>query len=599
MLTARIQSLPDHLSLSPYQPYPTGHDRGFWNRLPKEIRETLIRTGEAYLNTDYQPLKASDFMEYTRKGNRVRYEDILFGKRIQFNHLVLAECVEYKGRFLDDIINGIFSICEETAWQLPAHNTYVRDTPALPLPDTRRPVLDLFAAETGAVLATALYLLGEKLSKVSPTICAMVEDALNERIFRPYLEVHFWWMGDPFSHMNNWTAWCTQNVLLAAALTHQPPKRLKEMVKKSAKSLDYFLDEYGEDGCCDEGAQYYRHAALCLFQAMDIINTLTGGALTSCFHHTKIQNMAAYLVNVHVKGPYYINFADCSPIAGRCNAREFLFGRMTNQPALTAFAASDYRESEDPLLQSEHSLFYRLQSIFTAAELQKFPTEPTVPRDMFYESAGVFLARDPIYCLAVKAGDNDDSHNHNDTGSFTIYKNGRPMLIDVGVESYTRQTFSPERYEIWTMQSRYHNLPSFQGIIQSPGAQYKAHDVTWEFLPDRSQISMDLAAAYDDDRIQSYCRTAVLHKGSHIAITDWARTEGLETVLSLMTCEKPFWKENTLEIGTLGTCHIEGAAAVTVEEIPITDKRLKQAWPHSIYRCLVALEQDFLRLTIR
>ncbi len=41
-------------------------------------------------------------------------------------------------------------ICEESAWQLPAHNSYIRDTPQLPLPDTTRPIVDLFAAETGA-----------------------------------------------------------------------------------------------------------------------------------------------------------------------------------------------------------------------------------------------------------------------------------------------------------------------------------------------------------------------------------------------------------------------------------------------------------------
>ncbi|MFR2781088.1 MAG: heparinase II/III family protein [Clostridium sp.] len=78
---------------------------------------------------------------------------------------------------------------------------------------------------------------------------------------------------------------------------------------------------------------------------------------------------------------------------------------------------------------------------------------------MFYPSTGLFIARDSRFCLAVKAGDNDDSHNHNDTGSFTIYKDGKPLFADIGVETYQAKTFSPQRYEIWTMQSAYHNLP--------------------------------------------------------------------------------------------------------------------------------------------
>ena len=86
--------------------------------------------------------------------------------------------------------------------------------------------------------------------------------------------------------------------------------------------------------------------------------------------------------------------------------------------------------------------------------------------DVYYKSVGLFVARDDTLCLAVKAGDNADSHNHNDTGSFTVYKNGLPLIIDVGVESYTQKTFSPRRYEIWTMQSAYHNLPTINDIMQ-------------------------------------------------------------------------------------------------------------------------------------
>ena len=38
-----------------------------------------------------------------------------------------------------------------------------------------------------------------------------------------------------------------------------------------------------------------------------------------------------------------------------------------------------------------------------------------------------------------------------------------------GVGTYTRQTFSSERYTIWTMQSNYHNLPMINGVPQKYG----------------------------------------------------------------------------------------------------------------------------------
>lgn len=55
-----------------------------------------------------------------------------------------------------------------------------------------------------------------------------------------------------------------------------------------------------------------------------------------------------------------------------------------------------------------------------------------------------------------------------------MWVNDTPMLIDAGVGTYTRQTFSSERYTIWTMQSNYHNLPLVNGVPQKYGRKYKA-----------------------------------------------------------------------------------------------------------------------------
>ena len=134
-------------------------------------------------------------MNFKRTGNRVAYENIFFARRHALNDLVLAECVEQEGRFLDDIINGIFVICEESAWQLPAHNSYIRDTPQFILPDATRPIVDLFAAETGALLAMVVALLKDELDKFSPFIVTRIQHELNLRIIQPYLNCHFWWMG--------------------------------------------------------------------------------------------------------------------------------------------------------------------------------------------------------------------------------------------------------------------------------------------------------------------------------------------------------------------------------------------------------------------
>ncbi|MDR7813818.1 heparinase II/III domain-containing protein [Lacrimispora sp.] len=589
--------------LSCFFPFPQASDRDTWNSLPEDLTSRLIKNGEAFLNFDYPSLTAVDYMEFTRNGNRSRFQDKLFLRRTALDALVLSECAEYKGRFLDDIINGLSLICEENAWQLPAHNSYIRDTPPSILPDVTRPVIDLFAAETASVLAVAEYLLRQEFNSVTPFLSKMINKNLEERIFTPYLNEHFWWMGDGASHMNNWTVWCTQNVLLSAFTRELPKAQKEDIFKKACKSIDYFLDEYGEDGCCDEGAQYYRHAGLCLFNCLEVLNGISDNAFFPAYEIEKIRNIASYILTAHIHDVYYVNFADCSPIAGRCGAREYLFGKRTKNEELMSFAAEDYQSSEDPLTVEEHNLFYRLQTVFTHKEMISFAKSPIARRDFWYDSVGLFIARDEHLYLAVKAGDNDDSHNHNDTGSFTIYKDGKPMFIDVGVETYTKKTFSKDRYDIWTMQSRYHNLPTFfdggTQIIQRDGSDYRAKNVTHQLGTSVCQISMDLEAAYPDERIKSYTRNAVLEKGKEITISDHYEGDLPCPVLSLMFYEEPTVCENTVQIGDLGSLLINGASNIQKEVIPITDERLKTSWKHDVYRLLVTMDHKDLTLRIR
>ena len=75
---------------------------------------------------------------------------------------------------------------------------------------------------------------------------------------------------------------------------------LQAILHKAAESCDYFLKDYGNDGCCEEGAQYYRHAGLCLYGAMTVLNTVTDGHFDTLFRWDKVKNIASYILNVHV-----------------------------------------------------------------------------------------------------------------------------------------------------------------------------------------------------------------------------------------------------------------------------------------------------------
>ena len=224
-----------------------------------------------------------------------------------------------------------------------AHNSYIRDTPQLPLPDTTRPIVDLFAAETGALLALTRYLLPDELDTAASGITARMERELNARILTPYFTSHFWWMGNGAEPMCNWTSWCTQNVLLTVFLLPTTQQQRQAAVKQAAYSLDCFLKDYGADGCCNEGAQYYRHAGLTLWGCLEILSSIVPEAFSPLFHEPKIKNIAEYICNVHVEGPYYLNFGDCSPLPGGAVRGNTALGRlwaaMPCKPSRAAYSA--------------------------------------------------------------------------------------------------------------------------------------------------------------------------------------------------------------------------------------------------------------------
>jgi len=576
--------------------------RSIYQNISDKRKTEIIDEANSYLNYSYPMLPATAFMQFLRNGNRIDFEDIYMDRRRKLNTFVLAELLEDNGKYIDDIINGIFCICEESAWQLPAHNSYFPHTAQSILPDPCHNTLDLFACETGAQLAVINFLLKGRLDKVSHFISQRIEAELEKRIIKPYLNWHFGWMGEKNSHASNWSIWCTQNILITVFFGNYTQAIKKNVLLKAAKTTDFFVNEYGQDGCCDEGAQYFRHAGLCLFNTMNIMNNISNNSFYF-YNLPKIKNIAEFIMNVHAADKYYINFADCSPVAGRAGVREFLFGKAVKSENLMKFAAKDYKSSEDKILKDELNLFYRVQNILTSKEIENFDTSSEVKySDIYYPSTGVFCARDNSLVLAVKAGHNADNHNHNDTGSFIIYKDGKPFLIDVGVETYTKKTFSSQRYELWAMQSQYHNLPTINSVMQKDGRQYHAEDVHTCFEKNFSSISMNIAKAYPlEAGIEFYKRTAVLNKNKNIIIEDsfsFFDKARNDIFISLMTYEKPIVFKDKISVENTGIIEFSDVSDIKTEEIPINDARLQIAWKHNIYRIKIVPKTNCFKLTI-
>ena len=196
--------------------------------------------------------------------------------------------------------------------------------------------------------------------------------------------------------------------------------------------------------------------------------------------------------------------------------------------------------------------------------------------------------------LAAEAGHNGKSHNHNDVGNFLVYADGAPAIIDVGVETYTARTFSPQRYDIWTMQSAYHNCPTIGGVMQSAGREFAATEVSYRADDRQAELSMNIAKAYPATaHLAAWRRALRLDRVNNTieVVDDYRLTESAHTItLTLMTpCAAQLQTAGEITLpmpsGRPLLIAYDGAALrARVEEIPIEDARLRESWGERLYR---------------
>jgi hypothetical protein len=600
-------------------PYPTVADRAAWSVIPEAQRKAFVAEAERQLATEWAILPASRFLDYVRDGNRGRYEKLLFSRRGKLALLVLGELLEGQGRFTDAIADGLWLICEESYWGVPAHVGAQKRGSGLP--DVTEPTVDLFAAETGALLAWTDYLIGERLDAVHPLVRERIRLEVDRRILTPSLERDdFWWMGFTPREVNNWNPWINSNWLASALLLERDPERRVRAVGKIARSLDRFIDAYPDDGGCDEGPSYWGRAGASLFESLELLHEATGGRL-DVYGEPVVRAIGQYIARAYVAGDYYVNIGDAPAKVRPEPEIVFRYGRAVEDASLAGFGAflaarrGPYGPDDVPRYGS---LARALPALLGAADLAATPPAEPLAGEVWLPDLQMMAAREKpgssqgLY-VAAWGGHNAQSHNHNDVGNVIVYADGKAVLVDVGVEEYTSKTFSSRRYEIWTMQSAWHNLPAINGLDQGAGAEFRAREVAFAPGRDVVRFSLDIAPAYPKEAKVTRWRREVtldLKKREVVLAEDYALAEAREPV------RLHFVTPLTADASTAGRVLLsrQGAAPVpaggessyvlaydgkrfeaSVEVKAVTDSRLRPVWGERLFRIVLTARHRALR----
>ena len=547
--------------------------------------DILVKQAEDYLQTPIPLLPLSVYLEFRENGNRARYEAIYFQRRDMALTLALAEAYEHRGRFTAKLADTVWAIMEESSWIIPAH-LYTSPTHGEcgvpPVYDgTRLHGIDLFSAGTAGALAAVLTLTKEELDSISPLICEKLTHQFHERIIKPFLNCAFWWTGERGDRVNNWCPWIISNILHVAAVTVEDIYILRKLVTKAMNALDNFSADYQPDGGCSEGPSYWGAAGASYFDCLELLHDMSGGAI-DVYDHPLVKNMFEYIVKFNIHGKRFINFADCPPQMMHDGAMIRRMGEKCGSESLIAFGDTMARIANIRSGLGAHSHAYRLlRSLMTESPSSG---ESRAEQSVWFPDLKVMVWRadedsSKGLFIAAKGGNNNEHHNHNDVGNVIVCYNGNPVLIDTGAGEYTKKTFSSRRYELWFMQSDYHNLPAFGGVSQREGKQYASSGEIYS--PETGAAQMELTGAYPQEAaLISFTRAVVPQDDSSVTITDTVEMAREQEVdFRYMTCAEP----RLMEVGKLLLA--EGRVMIydprltcEIEAFPVNDPGIERNW---------------------
>lgn len=487
--------------------------------------EVIMKKAEKILEEDLTVIPLSLFRDKYLTGSRTNYENVHHHRRDMLFTMLLAELFEKKGRFIEKIADVAWAIMEETSWVIPAHqgNSLMRpgsDVPEI-IDEKNVPGLDLYAANCGAVLSVVKYFLKDQLDEISPYICQRIDHLVYLRTIRPYLVGTFWWM----NAAHNWPTGITMNVLTAAAATLSDMELREKVVERAFWVLDNFTSGMPEDGTCDEGPGYWGAGAGGLFNAMLILDDMSGGKI-DVYNDVMIRNLCEFISKVNIHEKYFVNFADCHGKVSPDGDLIEVMGKMLKSEELLSFGHTMSVGRAD-IYYFFGAPYSMVRCVHTPAVNEAAPV--VAKKSVWMEGHKIAVFRESEdtskgLFIATKGGTNSEPGNHNDVGALVIFSDGKPIAVDPGIGSYNNDYFVREkRYLRWFTNSNAHSCPEINGYQQEAGNYFSGDE---ECNVESRTVSMDIGTAYPKDAgINSLVRTCHLEDGM-ISVTDDVKLKG-------------------------------------------------------------------------
>ena len=459
-------------------------DAAFWKNAATDPHYAELRNQVQALfeKSRMETIEAQSFddrIRYYRTGDRSVFERPYFRRRNSLSAAaILAMLSPENESYLQYVQNMIWAICDEYSWVVPAHakGTVQADVDHI----------DLFSAETAACLAEICYILGERLD---PLVRQRIHYEIERRILSSFRSRII-----PFEHTtNNWLSVC--GCCVAVSMMYERPQEFEALIPRFLLIMQRFLDSFSDEGVCPEGISYWCYGFVNFTWFADMLYRFTNGKY-DLFDNEKVKRIASYAQKCFMKGNASLSFSD-----GTRKAAIF--------DSLLYYLSKRYPDAVH-LLPKELSLSITGNVIWmNLLRAFVFRASADAPRYLSLENydfpnAGHVIVNQARYSLFVKAGNNDEPHNHNDVGSFIIATESGQVFCDLGGGLYTKQYFEggmDRRYAILCNSSFGHSVPIVNKRPQQCGKQYCG-----TILHTDNRITAEIANAYDVSHLKALTR---------------------------------------------------------------------------------------------
>lgn len=577
--------------------FPKYSNRNFWNNISPELKQLLINNGREVAKELPVTLTGYDYLLFKQGESFDLISKKILSKISRLEDLILAELLEGKGTFINDISNSVWDLCALGSWSGP-ESQYIQ-TGHIGLPSHSEVVVDELTGEIAGILSWAYYFFENEFDKIDPQINSWIISQVRKNFLDPNSEKYdFYWMSYQKNDVSYQTPWVSYNWLLSSLLIEKDNLKRQKSIYKALECLDKFYKAVPQDGACSGGAEIWQYSVGKYFQSLELLDQVSVGEI-NIYDDELLKKMGEFICCTYINDDYVFNYSQCSPNFILPASLVYRFGDRLNSNIMKGYGSLLAKQLREKGMLTTGDLLNKINFLLDYDKMKDYVSSAPFILDSYMKESQIVIARseagsDKGFFFGLKGGHNNEYGNQNDAGNFVFYVDGHPLIIDPGKTSKSVVSIGADKYSVWSNQSAWHNLPTINGYMEASGENYRVIGMQYSSNASQVCVTMNLVYVYESGAgVKDWTRTFTFDRLNGLDINDKFSLENVsgDTFVSFMAYSEPKLKKpGIIEFSIEGQKYEfeykSSEFTVDIKKVATNDEMINK-WELGIYRIVL------------